>query len=225
MATASPGFEFDRWVGDFSSSDGYIAFVVMDTDKTLTAYFVPSGSCCSLVVNVAAPGSGTVTLSPPQPPDGYAVGDNVTLTPAAAPGYLFSHWEGGLAGSVNPALIAISGNQSIVAVFNPKVEVVRSPSGGGTVSLAPEQPADGYAAGTAVTATAVAADGYKFDHWSGDLSGSETQESITVEGLVTITAHFAKPREFPWRWVGVGIAGLLLAVLAIWYVRGELRKG
>jgi hypothetical protein len=197
----------------------------MDIDKTLTAYFVETGPCCSLLVTVATPGSGTVTLSPPQPPDGYAVGDNVTLTAEAAPGYLLSHWEGSLTGNADPAQVSITGNQSIVAVFNPTVEVVRSPSGGGTVNLDPEQPPDGYAAATAVTAAAVAAEGYKFHHWSGDLSSAESQQTFTVDGPMTMTANFAIQKSFPWNWVGVGVAGFLLAILLAFYFRAEILKG
>ncbi len=194
-------------------------------DQTLTALFVPSGPCCSLLVDTAIPDSGTVTLSPAQPAEGYELGDNATLTAEAAPGYIFSHWEGSLTGNANPAQLSMTGNQSVTAVFNPTVQVVREPSQGGTVTLEPEQPLDGYAPGTEVTATAVAAEGYEFDRWSGDLSGGEGQQSFTVDSPLTIAAHFATPREFPWKWVGVGIAGLLLAVLAAWYLRGELRKG
>jgi hypothetical protein len=229
VATPSPGFVFHHWEGDFNSSDGYIAFVTIDSDssqdQTLTAFFIPSGSCCILRMNTAVPDSGEVAISPAQPADGYAVGDNVTLTAEAAPGYLFSRWEGGLTGTVNPALVSITGNQSVTAVFNPTVEVVRDPSQGGTVTLAPAQPADGCAAGTYVTAAAVAAEGYEFDHWSGDLSGGESRQAFTVEGPMTITAHFAAQTEFPWKWVGVGVAGFLLAILLAWYVRSDLLKG
>jgi hypothetical protein len=197
----------------------------MDTDKTLTAYFVETGSCCSLLVTVATPGSGTVTLSPNQPPDGYAPGDNVTLTAEAAPGYLFSHWEGSLTGNADPAQVSITGNQSVAAVFNPTVEVVREPSQCGTVTLEPEQPLDGYPAGSEVTATAVAAEGYKFDHWGGGLSGAESQQTFTIDGPMTMTANFAVQKSFPWDWLGVGLAGFLLAIMLAVYFRAEILKG
>jgi hypothetical protein len=197
----------------------------MDTDKMLTAYFIETGSCCSLLVTVAAPGSGTVTLSPPQPTDGYEPGDNVTLTAEAAPGYVFRRWEGSLTGTANPAQVSVAGNQSVAAIFNPTVQLVREPSQGGTVTLEPEQPWDGYAPGTEVTASAVAAEGYEFDRWGDGLSGGESQQAFTVSGPMTITAHFAAQTEFPWKWVGVGVAGFLLAILLAWYVRSDLLKG
>lgn len=224
-AVPAAGFAFDRWEGQAKDATGNIALVVMDTDKTLTAFFIPSSSCCSLLVTVATPGSGTVALSPAQPADGYAVGDNVRLTAEAAPGYLFSHWEAGLKGSATPALISITGNQSVTAVFNPTVEVARDPSQGGTVTLEPEQPPDGYPAGTEVTAGAIAAEGYRFDQWSGDLSGSETQQTFFVDGPMTMTANFASQKSFPWKWVGVGMAGFLLAILLAVYFRAEILKG
>ncbi|RJR32759.1 MAG: hypothetical protein C4567_17965 [Deltaproteobacteria bacterium] len=62
------------------------------------------------------------------------------------------------------------------------------PAGSGTVELDP--PGGTYPAGTIVTLAAYAAEGYAFDHWSGDLSGSANPAAITMDANKNVTAHF-----------------------------------
>jgi len=62
------------------------------------------------------------------------------------------------------------------------------PAGSGTVELDP--PGGTYPAGTTVTLAAYATEGYAFDHWSGDLSGSNNPATITMDANKNITAHF-----------------------------------
>jgi uncharacterized repeat protein (TIGR02543 family) len=66
--------------------------------------------------------------------------------------------------------------------------IVIEPEGAGSVILTP--PGGYYFPGTVVTATANAAAGYTFDHWSGDLTGSNNPETITMDSDLTVTAHF-----------------------------------
>ncbi|MBL7119395.1 MAG: hypothetical protein ISS53_01775 [Dehalococcoidia bacterium] len=133
-------------------------------------------------------------------------GTEVTVTAIAADGYEFDHWEGDLTGSDNPVSIEMGGNKTITAIFSAyfglSVEV--EPTGGGTVTLEPSQPAEGYVAGTEVTVTAIAADGYRFDHWSGALSGSENPTTLIMVSGKEVAANFTKP--FPW-W-GMMLAGV-----------------
>ena len=70
--------------------------------------------------------------------------------------------------------------------------VTSNPTAGGSVTLAPTQPAEGYAAGTSVQLTATAAGGYSFASWSGDLSGSINPDTITMDANKTITANFTE---------------------------------
>ena len=62
------------------------------------------------------------------------------------------------------------------------------PEQGGTITLTP--PGGYYFPGTEVSVTANAADGYAFDHWSGDLVGSTNPNSIVMNTNKTIIAHF-----------------------------------
>jgi len=58
-----------------------------------------------------------------------------------------------------------------------------------TVTL---DPAGGlYSLGTEVTVTVEAEEGYVFDRWSGDLSGSDNSGTLTMDSPKYVTAHFA----------------------------------
>jgi len=65
--------------------------------------------------------------------------------------------------------------------------------GNGTVTKNPDQPT--YTYGTLVELTAIADSGWTFDHWDGDLSGSENPENITMDGNKTVIANFTKDEE------------------------------
>jgi uncharacterized repeat protein (TIGR02543 family) len=70
--------------------------------------------------------------------------------------------------------------------FSPTIVI--EPEGAGSVILNP--PGGYYFPGTVVTVTANAAGGYAFDHWSGDLTGSNNPETITMDSDLIVTAHF-----------------------------------
>ncbi len=68
------------------------------------------------------------------------------------------------------------------------LEAVANPPEGGSVDFSP--PGGNYAVGTIVTLTANAAQDYEFDNWSGDLSGSENPETITMTAEKSVTVKF-----------------------------------
>ncbi|MCL0069867.1 hypothetical protein M1N85_04105, partial [Dehalococcoidia bacterium] len=68
--------------------------------------------------------------------------------------------------------------------------VTVDPSASGNVTLAPEQPPDGYEAGTEVTLTAEPAPGWEFERWSGDVTGTEPTITLTMDADKSVTAHF-----------------------------------
>jgi hypothetical protein len=61
-------------------------------------------------------------------------------------------------------------------------------SGSGSVTKDPDQ--GSYLDGTPVELTAVPADGWAFDHWSGDLTGDTNPDTITMDDDKEVTAHF-----------------------------------
>jgi len=230
-AAASEGYEFDHWSGSLSGSENPTT-ITMDSDKEVTAHFAQV--TYDLTVSVS-PSGGTVTLEPSPPAGGYVVGTEVTLTAVASWGYEFDHWSGSLSGSENPTTITMDSGKEITAHFTQStctVTVEISPSDGGTVTLHPSQPDGGYVVGTEVTLTAVANEGYEFDHWDIGSIGSHgavgllgwenpTTMTIGLEMERVVTAYFAEvtPSPFPWWWivfgVGVMVVGLLVYFLVI----------
>jgi len=64
-------------------------------------------------------------------------------------------------------------------------------SSGGTVNFSPVPPANGrYNEGTIVTLTAVVPASWKFDSWSGDVTGTQSPLTITMNADKNITAKF-----------------------------------
>ncbi|NJL73610.1 MAG: hypothetical protein HC888_19865, partial [Candidatus Competibacteraceae bacterium] len=58
---------------------------------------------------------GSISLSPAG--GSYPSKTDVTLTAVPDAGYVFSGWSGDLAGTINPAIITMSGNRSVTAIF------------------------------------------------------------------------------------------------------------
>jgi len=70
------------------------------------------------------------------------------------------------------------------------------PSGGGNVYL---NPSGGiYDSGTSVAITAIPYEGWAFDHWEGDVTGSSSSVTITMDSDKSITAYFVEiqPDQF-----------------------------
>ncbi len=67
--------------------------------------------------------------------------------------------------------------------------------GHGSVNLSPS--GGSYASETQVTLTAVPASGWQFDHWSGDLSGSQNPATITMNSNKSVTAIFVEQQTTP----------------------------
>ena len=66
-------------------------------------------------LTVTLEGQGSVQLSPPGPR--YKTGEQVTLTPVAAPGWRFAGWSGDIEGDADPAQLTMNDDQQITATF------------------------------------------------------------------------------------------------------------
>lgn len=155
----------------------------------------------TLTVAVDPAEGGTVALDPPQPEEGYIKRTPVTLTASAATGHTFSHWSGNVTGTESTITITMNAAKAVTAHFAdvaapPPVRytlaVTIDPDGGGTVTLTPSQPAEGYIKGTPVALTAVPATGYRFSRWSGDATGTESTIALVMNAAKSVTAHFAQ---------------------------------
>lgn len=84
---------------------------------------------------------------------------------------------------------AVLGGPGTVRRTDLSIVLAVQPEAGGTVSVSPHRTR--YTAGETVTLAAVPAAGFRFDRWAGDLSGSRAEVELTVESLLSATAHFA----------------------------------
>ena len=182
--TAIPdiGWMFSHWSGDLTGNTNPTT-ITMNSNKIVYANF--SQNEYTLTITIV--GSGTVNKNPNQ--STYHYGDIVTLTAIANTGWGFSGWSGDLTGSTNPTTITINGNKSVTATFTQNEYILTIViEGSGIVNKNPDQTT--YQYGTVVTLTAVPSNGWSFNHWSGDLTGNNNPENITMNDNKTIIANF-----------------------------------
>lgn len=155
-ATAGPGWQFDHWSGNVADPGSSPTTVLMDSDKTVTAYFSPTGeanpgySIYTLTVTCQPGYGGNVTLSPPQEATGidepgegvirstHDADTSIELAATPAENYVFSCWGGDLSGSTNPITTIMDSNKNITASFvlSPSDEADFAVS---SFSISPEQ--------------------------------------------------------------------------------------
>ena len=187
--TALPaiGWSFQSWSGGLTGSANP-ATLVIDSDKTVTATFTQN----AYTLTISLSGQGSVSKSPDQAT--YTWGTNVTLTANPEIGWTFANWSGGASGTINPATVNITGNTGVTATFNqiPYTLTVNT-AGNGVVNLNNSGP---YHYGDTVQLTAVAASGYSFDHWNGDLTGSSNPATLTFTRNMVVNAYFVLPQVY-----------------------------
>ncbi|DAC72881.1 MAG TPA: hypothetical protein DSN98_03140 [Thermoplasmata archaeon] len=182
-ASVNPGYGFDHWSGDASGSNPVVT-VTMTGDKVVVAHFTQNVYTLSISVDPVAGGSVGAVPSPP-----YHYGDVVTLTASVNPGYGFDHWSGDASGSNPVVTVTMTGDKVVVAHFTQSPYTLTIIiDGQGTVIKDPDQAT--YAYNTIVELTAIADANWVFSSWSGDLTGNENPQNITMNANKTITAHF-----------------------------------
>jgi Zn-dependent metalloprotease/PKD repeat protein len=151
-----------------------------------------TAACTQYTLTTNTVGQGSITLDPPG--GTYCEGTVVTLTATPAAGWQFDNWSGDLSGTTNPTTITMSSNKSVTANFSqlpvPDYTLTVNTVGQGSVTLDP--PGGTYPEGTVVTLTATPDSGWKFDNWSGDLTGTANPDTITMDADKTVTANFSE---------------------------------
>ncbi len=204
--TALPmdGYSFDHW--EWTDKDGILKeysnpfSFTMNSDMEITAVFKIKNE---YILNISVEGNGNVTAEgincPGDCREFYITGTSVTLTAEAESGYQFDHWDGDLTGSDNPVKVVIDSDKNITAVFKeipppPEYTLNISVEGNGKVTAegidCPDLCEGYYISGTEVILTAKANSGYLFDHWEGDLTGSDLSASVTMNSDKTVKAVF-----------------------------------
>ncbi len=162
----------------------------------LTSRSGAKGGNGTVVVNYSTPTytlttsasvGGTVTNNSVNP---HAAGSNVTVTATPSSGYTFTGWSGNLSGSTNSTTILMNSNKSVTATFAlTTYNLTTSVVGSGTVTPNTSNP---QASGSVVQVTANASTGYTFTGWSGNLSGSISPTTITMNSAKSVTATFTR---------------------------------
>ena len=128
---------------------------------------------------------GTITADPEGDEGYYAEGTEVTLTAEPIEGFAFIEWTGGATGTDNPITITMDSDKEVMAVFEkPKYALNVTIVGNGSVS-----PQNGEYEGV-IFLTATADDGWEFDSWSGDVTGTDNPAFVDMSADKNITATF-----------------------------------
>jgi hypothetical protein len=157
-----------------------------------------------LTVTRDGSGSGTVASAPAgiqcggDCSESYPPGTPVTLTAMPSGSSTFTGWSGAGCSGTGTCAVTLSAATNVVATFSlPKHALTVSRQGSGTVTSSPAGIGCGsacsaaYDEGTAVTLTAVGAEGWSFAGWTGDCAGTGACE-VTMSAARDVGATFVE---------------------------------
>ncbi len=182
-ATPAAGYIFTGWSGDATGTSTSIAITV-DGNKSVTANFQVKAPDKYTLTTTTLPAAGGTVIGA----GSYNSGDVVSVKAIPATGYIFTGWSGDVTGTSSSVSITMDGNKSVTANFQLikyTLAAVATPTAGGTVSGA-----GSYNSGDVVTVKATPATGYIFTGWSGDVTGTSSSVTITMDGSKSVTANF-----------------------------------
>ena len=141
----------------------------------------------------------------------------VTLEAVPVQGYRFVSWSGSESDSANSIIIEMNCNISIQANFSPIIPVLTMDKHGhGTILPAPGLYP--YPAGTAIDVKAAPDKGWKFDHWTPNVSDPKSAEtSLTLNSDMQVTASFSLIWT-AWMILEIVIASLISIVMLGWLI-------
>jgi hypothetical protein len=146
-----------------------------------------------LTVNLTGAGFGQVVLDPPG--GLYALNDVVQVVAIPDTGSKFDSWSGDVISTEDTIQVTMDASKTIDAEFKKLPRLFTNVIGTGNATLDPPQgslPGGFYDIGEVVTLTANPDEGEDFLGWMGDLSTTNTMETITLdEGEYYVTAQFA----------------------------------
>lgn len=103
----------------------------------------------------------------------------------------FGSWSDG--GASEHVVTVSQSYTTLTAGYNTlyQLSATSSPSNGSSFKFSPSSSDGYYVSGTNVGVTAVANQGFKFGHWSGDLSGSYPAGTVTMSAPIAVIAEMA----------------------------------
>ena len=203
--TANPNgdYVFTGWSGSISGTENPKTVTAI-SDMSVVANFTLKTYPLTLSVE----GDGTVTERVISTKTEYGSGTVVELTAKPSDYWLFDHWEGDLNGNTNPVQITVTSTKNVKAVFVKKMyDLMIDIDGEGSVSEKVVGTKSGsYQEGTTVELTATPGTGWSFDHWEGDLSGTDNPTQITISSTKSVKVVFTQNHyAYNLRIIGPGI--------------------
>ena len=185
-ATPDAGWTFLRWESDASSTNNPLTLTV-NAAQTVRAIF-------GTPVARSAVGGGTVEFEPERA--AYDFGSKLRAKALPNAGNKFVVWSGALSGITNGLDLTVTQpGQTVSALFTllaaETASLVALPVGPGSVTLNPYKNA--YTLGEMVQLTATADGTNQFLGWTGDLSGTASPVSVTMNASKRMTAFFGLP--------------------------------
>ena len=191
-ATPEVGHYFGGWQGAAAGFSNRIQ-VLMDSDKTVTALFETAGH--TLTVSVLGEGATSPV------PGTYALVAGASLALHAFPtnaGWRFDHWEGEVGDAdifAADLSLAIDQDRAVTAVFGqiPNYTLEFGVVGNGETNLEPGTYV--YPEGQALNLWAIPAEGWRFDHWEGDVGDAiptAVSINLTMDQDRNVTAVFGQ---------------------------------
>ena len=196
-AVADEGWEFAGWSGVCVGTGACI--ITMDAAKDVTATFT---EIPTFDLNIEVIGSGTVQADAgfdctDECTETLVAGTVVSLTAVADEGWVFAGWSGVCVGT-GLCLITLDAAKDVTATFTeiPTYDLNIDVIGSGTVQAdkgfdCTDECTEALVAGTLVSLTAVAADGWEFAGWSGVCVGTGAC-IITMDAEKDVVATFTE---------------------------------
>ncbi len=155
----------------------------------------------TLTMTFNGSGGATVNGSPYTEPVTVDLGSTLTVEALADTGWEFDSWSGDLSGDASPTTILMDGDKNVTANFS-ELEPTQytlsiTINGSGIVMVNDSEYTDPllFDEGTTVSLTASPDEGYQFDQWGGDASGSNPQLQLVMDGNKNISANFSEIPE------------------------------
>lgn len=183
-ATPNQNWLFSGWQGDHTGPASE-ATLTVTRDLSITAVFEK----VQHPLTVTTTGNGSVSQQIVSAKTDYDNGTMVRLNAEPAEYWNFIEWQGSLTGNQNPVEIEIDQPKQINALFEINTYTLTTAvQGEGSVAVDPDK--DIYEHGDSIEVTAQPQQGWSFEGWEGDLSGSDNPITISIESDLEITAVF-----------------------------------
>ncbi|MBE7497992.1 MAG: putative Ig domain-containing protein [Verrucomicrobiaceae bacterium] len=187
VATANPGYKFDKWKQNGTTVSTTASYTFTATaDVTLTATFIKVYYINATSAPVAGGSTEMDSLS-------YKLNENAKADAFPNAGWQFVNWteNGTVVSTANPYVFNVTGDRELVANFSViggvTISASAAPAAGGSVTGG-----GSVANGTNVTVTATANAGYSFINWTEGGAPVSNNASYTFNAIAnrTLVANF-----------------------------------